>query len=169
MKNPDIVPDKVTNPVNPLIIIGILGIGVVFFITLNLVTEDAAGMVALIGSVSFVSGVAILSFIVAKQNEVGILAKAYFALGLGFLSYVIGEILYYSIEDLFGLEAYPSIADVFFFCYVSLVSNTPHTKHKIFRFRIYKISKTVDTLYSNFCINGICDIVHRSSRCRVKF
>jgi len=115
MKNPDIVPDKITNPINPLIIIGILGIGVAFFAVLNLVTEDDAGTVALIGSVFFVSIVAILSFIVAKQNEVGILAKAYFALGLGFLSYVMGEILYYSIEDLFGLEAYPSIADIFFF------------------------------------------------------
>jgi len=115
MKNPEIVPDKISNPINRKVIVGILGIGLGIFILLNIVSEDDAGMLALIPSLVFSSGVAILSFIMAKQNENGILAKAYFFLGLAFTSYVIAEVLYYTFELILEIEAYPSIADVFFF------------------------------------------------------
>lgn len=115
MKEPKIVPDKISNPINRKVIIGILAIGFGIFIVLNLVSEDDVGMLALIPSLIFSSGVAILSFIVAKQNERGIVSKSYFFLGLAFTSYVIAEILYYTFDLVLGIEAYPSIADVFFF------------------------------------------------------
>jgi hypothetical protein len=115
MKNPEIVPDKISNPINPIIIIGILSLGAGIFVTMNIVSEDDAGTIALVISVSLAGFVALFAFIVSKQNQTGILAKSYFALGLGFSSYVIAELLYYSMEELFGIEPYPSIADVFFF------------------------------------------------------
>lgn len=115
MKEPKIVPDKISNPINRKVIIGILTIGFGIFIALNLVSEDDVGILALILSLIFSSGVAILSFIVAKQNERGIVAKSYFFLGLAFTSYVIAEALYYTFDLVLGIEAYPSIADVFFF------------------------------------------------------
>jgi len=115
MKEPDIVPNKITNPINPLIIFGILSIGLGIFVSMNLVSEEDGGIIAFSFSVLLTIVIAIFALIVSKQNEIGIVAKSYFALGLGFLSYAIGEILYYFMEDLFGIEAYPSIADVFFF------------------------------------------------------
>ena len=114
MKEPDIVPDKITNPINPLIIFGILSLGVGIFISMNVVSEEDSGTIAFSFSVLLTIIITIFALIVAKQNEIGILSKSYFALGLGFLSYAIGELLYYSMEDLFGIEPYPSIADVFF-------------------------------------------------------
>lgn len=115
MKNPEIVPDKISNPINRKVIIGILGVGLGIFIMLNLVSEDDAGILAFILSITFAGIVAIFSFVVSKQNEIGILAKSYFFLGLGFTSYVIAEVLYYSFELIFKIEPYPSIADIFFF------------------------------------------------------
>ena len=115
MKNLDIVPDKMSNPINRKVIAGILGIGLGIFIALNLASEEDVGTTALVPSLIFSAGVAILSFIMAKQNENGILAKAYFFLGLAFTSYVIAEVLYYTFELILEIEAYPSIADVFFF------------------------------------------------------
>jgi len=115
MKDPEIVPDKISNPINLKVIAIILGIGLCIFIGLNLASEEDAGTLALIFSLVFSSGVAILSFIMAKQNDSGILAKAYFLLGLAFTSYLIAEILYYTFELILEIESYPSIADVFFF------------------------------------------------------
>jgi len=115
VKTPDIVPDKLTNPINPLIIFGILSLGGGVFISMNVVSEEDSGSIAFLFSVLLTIIITVFAFIVAKQNEIGILSKSYFALGLGFLSYAIGELLYYSMEDLFGIEPYPSIADIFFF------------------------------------------------------
>ena len=115
MKEPDVVPDKITNPINPIIIIGIIVIGIGVFVSMNIVSEDDAVTIASIVAVGLAARVSISAFIVSKQNETGILAKSYFALGLGFLSYVIAEVLYYSMEELLGIEPYPSFADVFFF------------------------------------------------------
>ncbi len=114
MDTPETVPEKISNPINPTIIVGILFLGVGIFIVMNLVSEEDADTIASIFSVALAGFVAILAFIVSKQNETGILAKSYFSLGLGFTSYVIAELLYYSLVNV-GIEAYPSIADVFFF------------------------------------------------------
>ena len=99
MKEPEIVPDKITNPINPIIIVGILVIGIGIYVSMNVVSEEDAGTIASIFAVGLAAGVSISAFIVSKQNEMGILAKSYFALGLGFLSYVIAEVLYYSMEE----------------------------------------------------------------------
>ena len=115
MSEPEIVPDKISNPINLYVIIGILAAGSGIFIAFNLITEDDAGILASVLSITFAAGVAISAFIVSKQNDTGILRKSYFSLGLGFTSYVIAEILYYLFDLVFEIEAYPSIADIFFF------------------------------------------------------
>jgi len=115
MKEPEIVPDKISNPINIYVIIGILAVGSVVFAMLNFLSEDDAGLLAFNLSVIFASGVAVFAFIVSKQNETGVLVKSYFSLGLGFTSYAIAEILYYLFDLVFEIEAYPSIADIFFF------------------------------------------------------
>jgi len=115
MKTPDIVPDKITHPINPIIIIVILAIGIGAFVTMNTVSEENVGSIASTISVGLAAGVSISAFMVSKHNETGVLAKSYFALGLGFLAYVIAEVLYYSMEEIFGIDPYPSIADIFFF------------------------------------------------------
>lgn len=115
MKEPDIVPEKLSNPVNLYVIIGILIIGGVIHAVLNLVPEEDVGILAFTLSTSLSAGVAIFAFIVAKQHETGILAKSYFYLGLGYTSYFIAESLYYLFELVLEIEAYPSIADIFFF------------------------------------------------------
>ena len=115
MEFPETVPDKISSPINPIIIIGIISLGIGIFISMNLVSEESAGIIASVFSVSLAGIVALFAFIVSKQSETGILAKSYFSLGLGFTSYVIAELLYYSMTELFGIEPYPSIADIFFF------------------------------------------------------
>lgn len=121
MKQPDIVPDKISNPLNFYVILGILAIGGVIYGVLNTVSEEDVGSIVFPLSVSLAAVVAIFAFIVSKQNETGILKKAYFFLGLGFTSYAIAEILYYLFELVLGIQAYPSIADVFFFALYPLV------------------------------------------------
>ena len=115
MDEPEIVPDKISNPINRKVIIGILVMGLGIFITLNIISEDDAGMLAFIISVSISGLVAIAAFVVSIQNRTSFLSKAYFSLALGFTAYVIAEILYYTFELVFGIEPYPSIADIFFF------------------------------------------------------
>ncbi|MFQ5497279.1 MAG: histidine kinase [Nitrosopumilus sp.] len=115
MKTPDTVPDKITHPINPIIIIVILATGIGAYVSMNTVSEENVGIIAFIISVSLAAGVSISAFIVSKHNETGVLAKSYFVLGIGFMSYVIAEVLYYSLEEIFGIDPYPSFADIFFF------------------------------------------------------
>lgn len=121
MSNPDIVPDKLTNPLNPFVMIAILVAGVVIFATMQFLPEDDIGILAFSLSIIFSGGVAVAAFVVAKQNETGVLAKAYLFLGFGFTAYLIAELLYYSFELIFDIEPYPSIADVFFFALYPLI------------------------------------------------
>ncbi len=121
MKEPEIVPEHLSNPVNNYVLVGILLVGLCLFVVLNLVSEDDAGIIAFSTSVIIATGVAIFAFVVSKQSETGILAKSYFLLGLGFTSYVVAELPYYTFDLVLGIEAYPSIADLFFFALYPLI------------------------------------------------
>lgn len=121
MKEPDIVPERLVNPLNYYVIVGILIAGVAIYATMYFLPESDVGVLAFSLSVIFAAGVAILAFIVSRQNQTGILAKAYLFLGFGFTSYVIAEIMYYTFELIFEIEPYPSIADIFFFLLYPLV------------------------------------------------
>ena len=115
MTEPEIVADKISNPINSYIIIGIIGISVGIFVAMNFLSEDSVGIIAFGLSVVFASLVAVFAFIVSRQNSSGILRKAYFLLGLGFTSYAIAEVLYYTFDLILNIDTYPSIVDIFFF------------------------------------------------------
>ena len=114
MGEPDVVPDRLTNPLNRPIIGVIVVIGLVLYFVFNSITDEELFPIVFGVSVILPATVAFFSFLTAKQYYPGILSKAYLSLGLGFVCYLIAEILYYTLE-FFGIEPYPSIADVFFF------------------------------------------------------
>ena len=115
MTEPEVVPDKISNPINLYVIIAILAIGVAIFVAFQLLPEDETGMLAFVLSVAFAGGAAGFAFFVSKRAGIGVLSKAYLFLALGFTSYVVAELLYYTFDLILGIEPYPSIADVFFF------------------------------------------------------
>ncbi len=113
---PDVVPEKLQNPINFKVIFLIFGAGIgIYFMLVNL-TEDEAGLLVFILSVTIASTVSVASFIIAKRYwHTRVFGRAYLSLGLGFLSYAVAEILYYTFELILGIPGYPSVADVFFF------------------------------------------------------
>lgn len=115
MTEPEIVPDKISNPINLYVIVAILAIGAAIFVAFQFLPEDDTGILAFIFSIVFAGGAAGFAFFVSKRAEIGVLSKAYLFLALGFTSYVIAELLYYTFDLILGIEPYPSIADVFFF------------------------------------------------------
>ena len=116
MEDPEVVPEKLRNPINYKIIALIIGLGIAAYIGLNSIDdEELIASIATPPSIGMALAVAITSFIVAKRySGTLVFGKAYLALGLAYLSYTIAEILYYVLDGL-GMETYPSIADVFFF------------------------------------------------------
>lgn len=116
MSEPDVVPEKLENPINFKIIILILGVGAAIYFALQGLSEDDGGNLVFILSVGIASAVSISSFIISKRYwGTTVFGKSYLFLGLGFLSYAIAEVLYYSFDLFLGIEPYPSIADIFFF------------------------------------------------------
>lgn len=99
----------------------IFAIAIGIFVSLNVLDEEITSLIVFPISVILSLGVAITGFIIAKQNSSQVSGRSFFVLGLGYLSYTIAEVTYYSLE-LLGFEAYPSIADVFFFGLYPLVA-----------------------------------------------
>lgn len=60
--------------------------------------------------------VSVVSFFIAfKYGLSQVFGKSYLFLALAFFSYFLAEVTYYAYDEIFGIEPYPSIADVFFF------------------------------------------------------
>ncbi len=62
-----------------------------------------------------------------------VLGKTYLALGIAYLLYFVGEVVYEYIADFTSISSYPSLADVFFgsiyfFLYYHLIRNIKHFK-----------------------------------------
>lgn len=113
---PEVVPDKLENPIDYKIIILIFAAGVGIYFTINNLSEDDAGTLIFILSVGIAATVSIVSFIVSRRYwQTQVFGKAYFSLGVAFLSYAVAEILYYTFELILGIPGYPSVADIFFF------------------------------------------------------
>jgi hypothetical protein len=81
----------------------------------QILPEYTVEITSFVLSVVFAGSVSVFAFRVSKKHRKGIMAKAYFFMGLGFISYVIAELLYYTFDLIFGIKAYQSISDVFFF------------------------------------------------------
>lgn len=114
---PDVVPEKLEDKVNYWIILLIVGLTISFHYSLYFFTdEDSAD--SIISVISFVNPMAATtaSFVIAKRYASShTFGRAYFALGCGFLSVTIAEILYFIYDLILQTDPYPSPADVFFF------------------------------------------------------
>ena len=116
MKKPDIVPDRLKNPINFKILafIVLAGIGIQF--TLLNLSEDDSGNLALTISLSSTLIVALTSFFISKRYALTkIFGRSYLAYGIGYTCYFLGELLYYLFDFYFRIDPYPSIADAFYF------------------------------------------------------
>ncbi|HSG73915.1 MAG TPA: histidine kinase [Nitrosopumilaceae archaeon] len=142
MTQPDVVPEKLNNPINIRIIFGILGVGVVIYALLNTLNEDTAGNLAFALSVGIASGVAVSSFIVSKRYwGTAVFGKSYLALGFAYFSYALAEVLYYTFDLILGIEPYPSVADIFFFGLYPLTITHLILNIRFFNAKISKPSK----------------------------
>jgi len=60
-------------------------------------------------------------FVARKYHGSKVFGKSYLALGLGFAMFVLGETTF-AIQDFWGIDPYPSVADVFFFAFYPLAA-----------------------------------------------
>jgi len=144
MTRPDVVPSKITSPLNYRILGGIIIAVVSFHIFINYVVKpDDSGVI--ISIISFINPlvVSIAGFVVAyRYRDSKIFGKAYLTIALAYFSIFLGEIIYLGYDIFLGIDPYPSIADLFFFVQyplllIHLVLNT-----RFFTPSFGKIAKT---------------------------
>ena len=118
---PDVVPDKLESKINYKILLLILGLVLTFQFYITYSPEDDANSAISVVSIMNPLLASIAAFFVAKRY-VGsqVFGKAYFALGLGLMMFVLGEGSYLYYELILEIDPYPSIADVFFFSFYPL-------------------------------------------------
>lgn len=131
MKEPEIVPDKLSNPINYkiilLIIVGMIG----FHILINSI-EDS-GVIIYSWSMGIPFTIIVFSFITAKKYTGTIVySKAFKFLGIAFVGIFFGELIYFIYEEILGLDPYPSIGDVFYFLYYPAIILFLRTNIKFF-------------------------------------
>lgn len=116
----DIVPEKLTSPINykVLVIIGAIVIGFHIFVN-NSKDSDAL----IYGFSMFIPAiVSIFAFITARRYAGTLVySRAYTMLGIAFLLMFSAELTYFVYEQFLKLDPYPSIADVFFFTFYPLL------------------------------------------------
>lgn len=118
---PDKVPNKLESKINYKIFLLILGLVLAFQFYITNSTEDDADSAITIVSIVNPLVASIAAFFVAKKYAgTTIFGKAYFALGLGLMMFVLGEFSYLYYDLVLDLDPYPSIADVFFFSFYPL-------------------------------------------------
>jgi len=124
--------------INYKVILLIVGLSVIYQ-TFNYLLPEKEGELSPIDYVFTISIVtcAIASFIVAKRyGRSAVFGNAYLALGLAFAAYAIGDIIYNFQTTVLKIDAYPSIADIFFFAQYPfiifhLIRNIKFFKRKI--------------------------------------
>ena len=114
-KAPEIVPEKLTAPINYKIIAGII-IGIFAIQAIITYSEEEPTALIYILSMGVPLIVGILSLVTGKRYK-GMLVygRAYTALGIAFLGLFGGELTYLIYEEYLELDPYPSIGDLFFF------------------------------------------------------
>lgn len=120
---PDIVPEKLTSPIDPKILLLIFGIVVSFQIYLYQAfpnPDDASHLIDVISVINpLISSIA--AFIVVKKYWGSrVFGKAYLALALGFVMNCIGETVY-GIYEVLGYDTTFTPADILFYCYYPLI------------------------------------------------
>ena len=117
--DPEIVPDKIKNPIDKRVLFLILGMAISFqaFITIMPDSEELDVFVAIVSILNPLAA-AVTSFVVSQRyGGSQIFGKAYFVLGLGLFMMFLGESTWYYFLYFLEIEPFPSIADVFFFAF----------------------------------------------------
>ncbi|MEX0911745.1 MAG: histidine kinase, partial [Nitrosopumilaceae archaeon] len=109
------MPERLTSIINYKVLLLILGLVAGFQLYLYSLPdpEEADTTISVISTLNPLTA-AVVGFFVAKRYQGSkVFGKSYFALALGLSMMVLGEITY-GIQDLLGIDPYPSVADVFF-------------------------------------------------------
>jgi hypothetical protein len=118
MPQPDIVPDKLKNPLSKRMLIGIGVIVIGFHLLINFyMAPDNGDDAVLVFSISTPLAASIIGIVVAlRYAGAKVFQKAHIFLAIGYFGIFLGEVTYL-VYDLYypDLDPYPSIADVFFF------------------------------------------------------
>ena len=118
---PDVVPERLENPLNYKILALIIGATVAFQVSVQFV--DPENVDPIISVISFINPLAasIAGFVVAKRyTGAQVFGKAYFALALAYLMVFLAEVTYLIYDLFLNLDPYPSVADIFFFAFYPL-------------------------------------------------
>lgn len=109
-----------------VILVGVIG----FQVYLNALTDetDVENSIIIISMVSELATAIAALFVSKRYWGTHVFGKSYLSLSLAFFSVFIGEVIYNVYLFVFGIDPYPSIADIFFFllypfAFVHLVLN----------------------------------------------
>ena len=136
MNDPDVVPEKLKSPISYKILLLILAFGIGIYVIINTLGEENSSNLIFILSVSLAASVSAASLTVSKRYwSTQVFGRSYLALGLGYASYAIAEVIYYTLDIILEVEAYPSVADIFFFmlyplALIHLILNVKFFIHK---------------------------------------
>jgi hypothetical protein len=135
---PEKVPEVLKAPINfrviGLIFAGIIGFQIFLYLTPESV-EVEEGVAYLSMAAPLV--VAIASFYVAHRYGLSeVFGKSYLMFSLAYFVFFLAEVNYYAYDVIYGIDPYPSFADVFFFAFYPLVA-----LHIVINLRFFK-SKT---------------------------
>ena len=119
---PEIIPDKIKDPIDKKVLLMILVMAVSFqaFITIMPSSEGLDVFIAIVSILNpLVASVA--SFVISQRYERSkVFGKAYLILGIGLFMMFLGESTWYYFLYFLEIEPFPSIADVFFFAFYPL-------------------------------------------------
>lgn len=143
MSEPDIVPDKIKNPLSYKIIAGIATLVITFHVFINyFTTGDNADTIISVFSILNPFIVSVIGFVIAiRYRRSMIFGKSYLSLAIAYLGIFLGEIIYMIYDVVYNIEPYPSIADVFFFIQYPLLLVHLILNIKFFTPKINKLAK----------------------------
>jgi hypothetical protein len=121
---PEVVPENLQNPINPRIILLILGAVVSFSIANSMAPQDSAKFTFFDFSYLVSFGVAAVFGIFISKRYWGskIFGKSYLSLSLGYASYFIGSLVWYIYAVIYHVEnPYPYYPDVAYFAFFPFV------------------------------------------------
>lgn len=120
MTEPQPIPDNLGAKIDYKIIWIIIGLSAIYQIvnySIKDITDAEFNAIDVI-ELSLQAAAMITAFFISKLYWPGkIFGKAYFALGIAFGMWLIGELIWQVYENILFIEPYPSIADIFYFAF----------------------------------------------------
>ena len=153
MKEPEIVPNKLNDPINFKIIALIIGGMIGFHVLINSINKPETIIYSWSIGVPFI--IAVLSFITAKKYfGTLIYSRAFKFLGISFIGIFGGELIYFIYEELLKLDPYPSVGDAFYFMFYPCIILFLRTMIKFFSPKQGKLD-TIIILVIPIALSGI--------------